>query len=169
MRSLHRTFWAGVVLLAAGAVARADDPAPSFTKDVQPFLTTYCVECHNGTKAKSGVNVDGYKALMGNRNLVVAGKADGSRLVAVLTGKGKPMPPRKRDQPTADEIRKVRAWIDAGARDDTKLAQDDPKATPKADPKADAKGDDDRRERSGPRKGDDDDKGRRGKPRKDDD
>jgi Planctomycete cytochrome C len=170
MRLLHRTFWVGVVLLAVGTVARADDPAPSFTKDVQPFLQTYCVSCHNGTKAKSGVNVEGYRALMNNKNLVVSGKADDSRLLAVLTGKAKPMPPKKRDQPTADEIKKVRAWIDAGAKDDTKVAQADPKGQPDADKGVRGKKEDDRGERDRARKGeDDDDKGKRGKRKKDDD
>jgi hypothetical protein len=122
MKLTYRLLGAAALLLAVGGVARADEePAPSFKKDVKPFLDKYCVSCHNGKRAKSGVDVDGYEALMGNRKMVVAGKADESRLIGFVTGKTRPtMPPRKNGkQPKEDEIKKVKAWIDAGAKDDS--------------------------------------------------
>jgi mono/diheme cytochrome c family protein len=104
---------------------RLDDKAEaaSYTKDVRPFLATYCNECHTGTKAKAGFNFEDYDALMkGSRKgkAVVAGEPDKSTLIRVLTGKGKRMPPAKyKNQPKAEDVDALKAWITAGAKDDT--------------------------------------------------
>lgn len=107
---------------AAGAVpvAAAD---PSFTKDVQPFVQKYCTECHNAQKAKAGVVLDSFDAMLkaGKKGApVVPGKPEKSSLYLTMTGGGKQMPPRKfPDKPTKDEIAVIKAWIAAGAKDDT--------------------------------------------------
>lgn len=116
---------AGLVLAGLGSSqALAAAPAPSYTKDIKPFLSNYCLECHQGNKAKAGVTLDTYQALMKGdrrgRSLVIPGKPDNSRLLHTMEGKAKPMPPKKSQQPTAQEIAKVRAWIAAGAKDDSK-------------------------------------------------
>src|SRR5262245_57712755 len=116
---------AGLVLSGLGTPqALAAAPAPSYTKEIKLFLSNYCVECHQGNKAKAGVTLDTYQALMKGdrrgRSLVVPGKPDNSRLMHTMEGKAKPMPPKKSQQPTAQEIAKVRAWIVAGAKDDSK-------------------------------------------------
>jgi hypothetical protein len=115
-----------VALMATSAAQAAD--APSYTKDVKPFLENYCLSCHSGLKAKSGYNLDGYASLFkGGRKgpAVVAGKSDKSMLVRTLEGSAKKMPPRKySEQPTAAEIAKVKAWINAGAKDDTDKSRD---------------------------------------------
>lgn len=102
----------------------AADAAPSYSKDIQPFLNRYCMDCHKGNRAKAGVNVESYQSLMKGdkrgRSLIIAGKPDTSRLMHTLEGKAKPMPPKKSNQPTAQEIAKLRAWIAAGAKDDSK-------------------------------------------------
>ena len=103
----------------------AADAPPSYAKDVRPFLSNYCQGCHNGRRAKSGYSVENYAALVKNGRkgpLVVPGKPDESRLTLCLDGKGKPMPPKKSDQPTAEEIAMVRTWIKAGAHDDKAVA-----------------------------------------------
>ncbi len=120
------------VLAACSAVldpdpVRADDAAPaaSYTKDVAPFVKTYCVECHRGAKAKARVRLDdGYDGLMKasrkGQSLVAAGAPDKSVLLQCLAGSGfKTMPPRKyASQPAKEEIAKVRAWIASGAKND---------------------------------------------------
>jgi mono/diheme cytochrome c family protein len=111
------------VALLAG---RANADAPSYTKDVKPFLKTYCLECHGGRETKKGISVDSYAALMkaGRGRLVVPENPEKSRLVLVMTGGGKQMPPRKfGKQPTRDEIALIKAWIAAGARDDSDNAK----------------------------------------------
>jgi hypothetical protein len=133
-----RTGAAALVALlgAAGFAAAADDP-PSYTKDVKPFLTKYCMDCHKGARPKSGYSVETFDRLtkMGRKGaLVVPEKPDDSLAIRTMAGKGKQMPPTKyKSQPTADEIAKVRDWIKAGAKDDTP-ADDDRKKPGDAKP-----------------------------------
>jgi hypothetical protein len=110
-------------LLAAFGPGRAVAAEVSFIKDVQPFLNKYCVECHTKDKPHGGVALDSYKALIqGNDPVVRPNKPERSDLVKVLTaGRGvKFMPPQKATRkPTAEEIAMIRAWVLAGAADDT--------------------------------------------------
>jgi mono/diheme cytochrome c family protein len=102
----------------------------SYVGDVKPFLTKYCLECHNQGKAKAGYNVETFADLMrgGKKGpMVVPEKPSESRLILTLQGKGKPMPPKKSPQPTAEEIAGVSEWIKAGARNDS--ASDDHEKT----------------------------------------
>ncbi len=99
----------------------------SYVGDVEPFLTKYCLECHNQGKAKAGYNVETFADLMrgGKKGpMVVPGKPSESRLMLTLQSKGKPMPPKKSRQPTAAETAKVSEWIKAGACDNS--ADEDP-------------------------------------------
>jgi mono/diheme cytochrome c family protein len=94
----------------------------SYVNDVQPFLVTYCSECHNQGKAAVGYDVTSYAALVGPGKkgpMVVPGKPGESRLILTRQGKGEFMPPAGSPQPTAEETAKIAAWIEAGAEDDT--------------------------------------------------
>jgi hypothetical protein len=162
----HRTFLpAALVLLVATAGAPAAPKPPSYVKDVKPFLKTYCMDCHNDTKARSGYSVETFASLTkaGKRGaLVVAGKPDASRLLMTLAGDGKAMPPKNKPQPKAEEIARVRDWIKAGARDDSGGAEVARKPAAKAGKKGDDDDDDDRergdhKKRRGERKERDDD------------
>lgn len=100
-------------------------PAPSaafdFNKDVREVLETSCVHCHNAEKDKGGLRLDTREfALKGGdeHQAFVLGKSAESaavhfaaRLVDELE-----MPPKGKGDPlTAEQIAKIRAWIDAGA------------------------------------------------------
>ena len=105
------------------ATTVADELPPSFTNQIKPFLAKYCMECHNHDDADSGFVVETHVALAkgGERGVaIVAGKPDESRLVLQLEGKSKPkMPPKAANQPKPQEIALVRAWVAAGAKDDS--------------------------------------------------
>ncbi|MGL4549655.1 MAG: c-type cytochrome domain-containing protein, partial [Gemmataceae bacterium] len=96
--------------------------APSYARDVRPFLTRYCVECHTAQEPEGGLVLETFAGLFagGKRGpAVVPGKPDLGPLVRMIEGKLKPvMPPKKAKQPTAEEVAKVRAWVLAGAKDD---------------------------------------------------
>ena len=114
-------------------LATLKQTGPSYVADVQPFLTKYCLECHNQKKTKAGYNVETFADVMrgGKKGpMVVPGKPSESRLTLTLEGKGKPMPPKKVRQPTAAETAKVSEWIIAGASDDS--GDKDHAAPPKA-------------------------------------
>lgn len=121
----------GIVLALAAGTAAAQTPPPSYMQDVKPLLTKYCADCHGANQAKAGYKVDTFDALTkaGKKGaLVVANNANQSLLVKVLSGQGaKIMPPRTATaKPTPAEITKIKNWITAGAKDDSKAAMIDP-------------------------------------------
>jgi hypothetical protein len=124
MRLAPPAVLAALVVLGGTRAARADDP-PSYTKDIRPFLDTNCVSCHNAKVTKGGANLESYESIVkGGKNkkvLLVPGDADKTRLVAVIEHKAKPnMPPKKeKQQPTDAEKTMFRAWVAAGAKDDS--------------------------------------------------
>src|SRR5437868_15140786 len=92
--------------------------APSFTKDVQPLLKKYCVECHRGGKIKGGLKLETHEDILKGsskgRKAVVPGDPDKSRLVTTTEHRIKPfMPPKKSTQPTPKETELLRAWVKA--------------------------------------------------------
>jgi hypothetical protein len=108
------------LILAAPAVAQP----PSYVKQVKPFLAKYCVECHNPDKLRGDLDLSTVKAMLtGGKSgpAFVPGKPDDSYLVTLAEGKDNPkMPPKTaKAQPSAGEVALVRAWVAAGARDDT--------------------------------------------------
>ena len=113
------------VLLVCCVRASAQDAAPSYVMHIRPFLNRYCVECHKTGTAKGGANLESYASIMKGgkkgRTLLVAGKPDDSRIVTTTEGAARPtMPPRKaKAHPTEKEVALLRAWVKAGAKDDT--------------------------------------------------
>ena len=116
----HRKSLLALLLLTPPILAQE---APSYARQVRPFFARYCVECHTPEDPDGGLSLDSFKGLMAGREhgpVIVPGKPDQSRLVHQIEGKAKPkMPPRKARQPKPDEIAVVRAWVAAGAHDDT--------------------------------------------------
>jgi mono/diheme cytochrome c family protein len=120
---MHMMNWLAALSLSMLVSTTAVAAPPSFSKDVQPFLMKYCVECHGNQKPKKGLNFASYESLMkgSRRKAVVVGKPQSSPLILTMTSRGKKkMPPAKyKNQPTAAEIAVIRAWIQAGAKDDS--------------------------------------------------
>jgi WD40 repeat protein len=112
-----------LLLLLLPPALLAQGKSPSYSRDIRPFLTRYCLECHNATDPEGGLNLETV-ALMregGKRGpAIVPGKPDEGPLVRMIEGKLRPvMPPKKSRQPSADEVALVRAWVLAGAIDDS--------------------------------------------------
>jgi WD40 repeat protein len=124
---------AALVAIAAPASLLAG--SPSFSKDVKPFLARYCLECHSADKMKGGLSVESFASLMLGSDsgpVLAPGKPNESRLLLQVEGKMKPaMPPKKARQPRRDEIAALRAWIDAGAREDSAGAASLPAIAPR--------------------------------------
>ncbi len=102
----------GFVLVAIALNGVGQAPAskpesdwPAFQKTVLPFLAKHCFECH--TDKKSGdVRLDRFQ----DDNSLAKGLATLDRVQAMLRKQA--MPPRKRPQPGADEIKPVLAWME---------------------------------------------------------
>src|SRR5262245_60252064 len=90
-----------------------------YVRDIQPIFAATCVKCHGTEKQKGGLRLDsGSEALKGgNAGAVVkAGDSQHSKLVhlvAALDPDAK-MPPNGKLL-SAEEIGRIRAWIDQGA------------------------------------------------------
>ncbi len=108
------------VLSLAGSTG-AQSP-PSYSKDIQPFFSRFCVECHNAQESEGGLVLESFKTLMeggAHGAVIVPGKPETSRLVRMLEGKQKPaMPPKKAKQPPKEQLALVHAWVLSGARND---------------------------------------------------
>lgn len=100
----------------------AEEPV-SYAKQVKPFLAKYCLECHNAEDAKGGLVMESFQTLLKGSDkgpVIVPGKPEESRLVLLPEGKAKPaMPPKKAKQPKPAEVAVLRAWVAAGAKDDS--------------------------------------------------
>jgi len=118
---IRNAFVVAALAVFAGGASAAD---PTFTKDVKPFLTKYCAECHTAKEAKSGYNFDTFAGLTkaGKKGAaVVPSQPEKSLLILTMTGGAKAMPPKKSaNKPTKEEIDMIRSWIKAGAKDDSK-------------------------------------------------
>src|SRR5262245_2209858 len=115
------TSWTALALLAA-APAAAQEP-PSYARHIRPFLAKYCIECHNPGKLSGGLDLETFKGLQAGAEgepVVVPGKAGDSRVVRSVEAKRKPrMPPKTAKQPPPAEVAVLRAWVAAGAKDDS--------------------------------------------------
>jgi hypothetical protein len=112
-----------VTLLLSSSSVRSAPLSPSYVKQVRPLLARYCLECHNAATTKSDLNLESFDGIrQGGTNgpVLVAGKPDESRLVLLPEGKAKPpMPPKRAKQPKPEEVAVLRAWVAAGAKDDS--------------------------------------------------
>lgn len=97
--------------------------APSYSREIRPFLSKYCVECHNSKVMKGTLDLESYKSMMSGSDtgpVIKAGRPDESKLLLLTEQKQKPTmpPPKAKHQPTKEEVKLLRAWVLAGAIDD---------------------------------------------------
>jgi mono/diheme cytochrome c family protein len=102
------------LLLLASHAAAVD-----FVQDIQPIFSAHCYKCHGPHKQEAAFRLDHKPTALKGGDFgiaIIAGNADDSRLMhAVLGTNPKIRMPRKGDPLTAEEIAKLKAWIDAGA------------------------------------------------------
>ncbi len=105
------------------AEPRAEQPAaaainaPDYARDVVPILENNCLRCHSLFTHQGGLVLDTYEELMkgGDKGpSIVPGRSDESRLILMVEGRVKPKMPQGGDL-APDELRTLRAWVDAGA------------------------------------------------------
>jgi len=101
-----------VLLLAAFSGAAAD---PSYYRDVRPILQRQCQGCHQPNLKSSGLDLSTYDGFAAGGKRGPAAKT----IVGFLTGGSKPQMPLGQPPLATADIDLVKAWIAAGARDDT--------------------------------------------------
>ena len=88
---------------------------PSYFRDIRPVLQRQCQGCHQPNLKSSNLDLTTYEAL-------AKGGKQGpgiSLLLKYLTGESKPQMPLGQPPLAAEAIDLVRAWVAAGAKDDT--------------------------------------------------
>jgi hypothetical protein len=114
---------AGFALALLAGCAGQDEP--TFAQDVKPVLDEYCLSCHvpdgQGYEV-SGLSMVSYDALMQgatNGPMVIPGDSLGSNLVVLMEGRADPsiyMPKGSHKKVPQAQIDRIKAWIDAGAK-----------------------------------------------------
>jgi uncharacterized membrane protein/mono/diheme cytochrome c family protein len=95
---------------------------------VQPILKARCVQCHNATKQKGDLRMDGFDRLMkGGENgpILVSGKSTESELLKrclLPLEDDNHMPPKGKTQLTEQQLTLLAWWIDQGIPTDKKVA-----------------------------------------------
>lgn len=104
-------------------------PDTVFARAIEPMLTAKCGSCHSAEKAKGGLDVSSFAALLkgGEDGAgVVAGKPDEShvlkRMVLPLDDDDH-MPPKGKPQPSANDVALLKWWISQGAKLDQKASE----------------------------------------------
>ncbi|HWE39848.1 MAG TPA: PSD1 and planctomycete cytochrome C domain-containing protein [Isosphaeraceae bacterium] len=109
-----------VVLVAAAATpAAAQSQAIDFDRDIRPIFEARCYDCHGPKKQKADLRLDDRAAaLRGGADgpVIVPGKGADSDLIARVTSDDpeERMPP-KGPRLSAEEVDRLRTWIDRGA------------------------------------------------------
>ena len=116
---------AGLLALAAAPAATA--AATDAAKDRQlfaaawPIIEDSCLACHGVDKQKGKLRLDSREAwLAGGRDgkVVTVGKPEGSLLVECIRYRARKedqnMPPKHKDQLSADQVAAISAWIAGG-------------------------------------------------------
>jgi len=102
----------------------ACDATPvSFTNDIAPILWRKCISCHDEKKAKGGLRLQTYAALMaGGKDkepVLIAGKPEESTMYKLLTATDPDdRMPQKDDPLPKDDIELIRRWIAEGGKFD---------------------------------------------------
>jgi mono/diheme cytochrome c family protein len=114
-------------LFAPGFWLAADEPvsAPQtevrYNRDIRPILSNRCFKCHGPDLKKGGLNLQvrdtAVKELRSGRFAIVPGKGGESELIRRILADdpAERMPPKSPPLP-AEQIAKLRAWIDQGAK-----------------------------------------------------
>jgi hypothetical protein len=112
--------------IAAAEIDESKLPPPAqveirFVRDIKPILDATCIRCHGPQKPKSGFRLDNRDAaLKGGKNGVdiLPGNSAQSHLIHYVARlvPDMEMPPEGKGKPlTAEEVGRLRAWIDQGA------------------------------------------------------
>jgi mono/diheme cytochrome c family protein len=115
-----RLAWLGVLTLLFAVPLRAADV--DYVKDVKSLFAHKCTACHGPLRQEAGLRLDAGQLIHRGSDggaVIAAGKSADSLIVEKVSAAtaDERMPPEGEGTPlTAEEIAKLRAWIDAGAK-----------------------------------------------------
>jgi Protein of unknown function (DUF1553)/Protein of unknown function (DUF1549)/Planctomycete cytochrome C len=114
------------VAATASTKVTGSSHGPDFQKDIQPIFSNRCERCHGSDLQRSQLRLDSRAAALRgglSGKVIVPGRSADSLLVQHLTGALKPRMPFESPPLPADEVARIRAWIDAGAPGPAEVAE----------------------------------------------
>lgn len=111
--------------LPALLAACSNEPAVSFSQDVNPILEKNCLSCHQSGGSGyevSGLSMVSYDDLMNGTSagpMVIGGDVEGSNLLVLMEGRADPsisMPHGAMDPVPASNIATIKLWVAQGAK-----------------------------------------------------
>lgn len=96
--------------------AAAAPAGPSYASDIQPIFDASCTRCHGKRRLEKKLNLESYSGVMA-RGLVLPGDGETSTLYQRISMEGPARMPLQSDPLPADQIQKIKEWIDAGAKE----------------------------------------------------
>jgi hypothetical protein len=113
-RMLSGKWFATLVALAVFPLSAPGSDA-DWAAHIEPLLKEHCSECHNPTKAKSGLDLSSLQTILrgGERGAaVIPGHPDESNLYKFLSSEADPhMPPGKRKPLGEEDVGLIKKWI----------------------------------------------------------
>jgi uncharacterized membrane protein/YHS domain-containing protein len=104
----------------------------AFPLVIHPIFENSCVSCHGAEKAKGGLRLDSFAGISkggeGGPVLVPGRSAESAMIKRILlpVQHDDHMPPDGKPQPSEDDVRLLRWWIDSGASPDKPIAELNP-------------------------------------------
>ncbi len=131
---LLSSFLVAVSLGAEESEEREAPVAPSYFRDVWPMIQQHCQGCHQPAIKQGNLDLTQYQTLLQGGNggpALVPGDPESSLVMAMMEGRCQPLMPLGGPPLDREIIQKFRAWIEAGAKDDTpvqlsRLSQNEP-------------------------------------------
>ena len=116
---LHSTLILAIVCLPSAHAPAAEKAEVHFNRDIRPILSNRCFKCHGDDLKKAGLDLQTFetatKKLRGGEAAIVPGNAAKSELLNRVASEEKPMPPKSAPL-TPEQIAKLKAWIEQGAK-----------------------------------------------------
>jgi len=114
-------FSIGIIGAAAALSQNRAAKSPSYANDVAPVMKTNCAPCHFGSQRAGGLRLESVADMLkggGKGPAIKPGKASESLLIQLMEHtRGPQMPPIPNSKPLPTKA--LRAWIDAGAKEDS--------------------------------------------------
>ncbi len=104
------------LLLTVATAAVASGAEVDFASEIAPILRQHCMECHAPGDEKGDISLATISDLQ-NNEFIVAGDADASYLVELISPQGgePPLMPKDKSGLSKQQIQTIRNWINAGA------------------------------------------------------
>lgn len=115
---MKRLIFALAALTVLGPAPRAFSDPPELKRDIMPILEAKCLRCHGDRRKDAKLDLRTREAMLKGGVTGAAiepGKSAKSLLVELIHFNEMP-PKREKPRVTPDELKKIKEWIDAGAK-----------------------------------------------------